>query len=455
MLLLSDRGSLHRTDLRFSEEGRDQNSDTEPQIYEWPAEVRQLAEDMEGSRWPPGPLSGRAFSEVDMEPVYQSTVTLLFFGPVLSVVKGLFKLDKQDQSSDQADDVYETIDSMHSFWQNLDVPVEHVLTTFDVAFRAGEEPNSASRADFFTKSVLNSKRGYRALMQGRIPTEHISKQAPWHYNLTPSLRRLVPAISDSPGETIQNLRRYDLQSDDYRPGASISKEIEAREHLALDLALSKDVYSPHAIQLIDPYATLDEAFETMSRATEAMSIGIPEPPPVQFGFLRPVSGGGADHYGKVKDGGEDGTNCPLGVRLLLKEWEVGSDPQTYTHQDPYDSSGPTAAVSRGINKATTEGSTELKSQFQPQRAPPVIVAAPMAPPAIVSTQLRPPLLAQSQDSRITPISHIGSQPAQFGASQDPSSQEIFMSSTQILPGPYGGRLVPAKKKPAKKRLGGF
>ncbi len=129
MLLLSDRGSLHRTDLRFSEEGRDQNSDTEPQMYEWPAEVRQLAVDMEGSRWPPGPLSGRAFSEVDMEPVYQSTVTFLFFGPVLSVVKGLFNLDKQDQSSGQADDVYEIIDSMHSFWQNLDVPVEHVLTT--------------------------------------------------------------------------------------------------------------------------------------------------------------------------------------------------------------------------------------------------------------------------------------------------------------------------------------
>jgi hypothetical protein len=35
-----------------------------------------------------------------------------------------------------------------------------------------------------------------------------------------------------------------------------------------------------------------------------------------------------------------------------------------------------------------------------------------------------------------------------------ASSQDFMTSTQILPGPFGGRQL-IKKKPAKKRLGGF
>jgi hypothetical protein len=321
-----------------------------------------------------------------------------------------------------------------------------VLKSYDIAFQSGREPNDPSRADFLTGSAVNSLRGYRSLIQERLPLEQLAKDAEWHHDWTSTFKQLVPDVSDTVQELHDNLKRYDLTTDDYRPGPSLRTEKEAREQLTLDLALASDVYAPHSIKPADPDTQVDDVFETMSRATEAMSIGIPEPRPVQFGFLRPES---QDHYDRRE---ERKLECPLGVRLLLSEWEIGADPREYEYRDPYDNTELPSVPARAAKKATDKTpATEQKSQ--PLRMPPVVAIAPTAPPTIAGTQpVRPTPATQSQGADDL---YKGSQPIQGPLAAMQSSQEMLLPSTQILPGPFGGRPGPVKKKLAKKRIGGF
>src|SRR6266404_5318154 len=114
---------------------------------------------------------------------------------------------------------------------------------FDIAFRSGEEPAHGSRTDFFTQSALSSRRGFRALAQGRVTPETLMSGARWHLSLEPVLRMFVPDISCDVRTIVERLRKYDLILDDYRSGSSLRRESEAREQLAVDLALSMDVFS--------------------------------------------------------------------------------------------------------------------------------------------------------------------------------------------------------------------
>ncbi|GJE90784.1 hypothetical protein PsYK624_069280 [Phanerochaete sordida] len=429
VLQLSDRGSLHRLDVVLGSDER--ASEGFSRTHEWSHEVLDLDNEAQSAVADEGQFSGRAFTEVDMEPMY----------------KRIYGMDGHQPPADDPDTFYDTLDALPKFWRDAEAPIEQVLTTFDVAFRSGQDPNNPSRADFFTGSAINYRRGYRALIQDRMPSEELARRSAWHHDWTPTLRHFAPDFSSSAQKTHDTLKRYDLLVDDYRPGPSLRAEAEAREQLTLDLALASDVYAPHAVNQAEVDPLLDDALETMSRATEAMSIGIPEPPPVQFGFLRPEI---RDHYGKAQ--AEQKAECPLGVRLLLSEWAVGADPHEYEYRDPYDNSEPPAAPGRPGKKVEKTAAAEAKAQ--PPRMPPVIATAPMAPPPIAASQSsrpRPP--AQSQDT--APL-HMGSQPTQFPPSSQPSqSQEMLFPSTQVLPGPFGGRPAPVKKKPAKKRMGGF
>ncbi len=330
----------------------------------------------------------------------------------------------------------------------------------DVVFRSGQEPDTPSRTDFFTGNELNSRRGFRALRQNRIPLEQVAREAPWHYDIHPYVSTFLPELCPSPEDTFDALSSHDLQMDDYRTGPSIRREGEAREQLTLDLALSTDVYAPNPIKLNPDLSgnAEDDAFETMSRATEAMSIGVPEPPPVQFGFLRPDFSKGTDHYAEEKEHDRK-PEQPLGVRLLLKDWEIGSDPESYMYYDPYGISG--IAAPRPIRPTRLppvhEAALRPTQQTQSQKAPPVIASSvPMAPPPILSNQpprVLPKANWQSQDV-VMAAPRMGSQPDAYVSQDGSQSQEMFIPSTQVLPGPFGGRPA-AKKKPAKKRLGGF
>jgi hypothetical protein len=298
----------------------------------------------------------------------------------------------------------------------------HVPTRFDIAFRSGEEPTHASRADFLTQSALSSRRGFRALTQGRVPREVLIRGAAWYVNLEPVLQGFVPDIARDAQSTAERLCRYDLILDDFRSGSSLRRESEAREQLAVDLALSTDVYSARSFTKAE---NEDDEFETMSRAAEAMTLSDTGLPSVHFGYLSPIPA--ADH----RENTPTGVGLPAGVRLLLGEWDIGTDPDQYTYRNPYDDDPP-GATSHGLTP-------RHGAQATPMMAPPIIAYSQTAPLVSVSQPISSRLAGDATDSA------------------EPDIHFSLLASTQVLPGPFGGRLPIGKRKGAgvKKRVGGF
>ncbi|CAL1705209.1 unnamed protein product [Somion occarium] len=441
---LSDRGSVHRMDFQYSSTASGSPIMCDGGSVKWSEDVYELEKDLENRHAEPGPMGERRYEETDLTDAYTS----LFCG---------------EDSGDNPNATYDVLDTMPVFWQKQEAPVEHILTTFDIAFRSGSEPRDPSRDDFFTGTPLDSVRGYRALKQGRIPLEAVIKRSSSHWNILPILRHLVPDVHEDTEELLHRLSRYDLASSEDRPAASFRRETEAREQLALDLALSSDLFSSRVVKT--EVAVQEDDFETVSRATEAMSIGVAEPPEMKFRFLDPISLEGEERARKSDEKAAEsesgGFLLPLGVRLLLSDWTIGTDPQEYMYVDPYDASTAPSMHTMPRMQEKSRKQAPLPSAAtgsqggQPQRPPPV-VAGPSAPPPIASSQLvhppRVPSLPQSQ--QVPPRMFNGaSQPTQAGPPM--SQNHMSMPSTQVLPGPYGGRPEPVKKKPAKKRVGGF
>lgn len=337
--------------------------------------------------------------------------------------------------------------------------------------RSGPEPANASRNDWVTGSALDCVAGYRALGQGRVPRDELTRKAAWHLDISPFIRRTVPDHGENPQNTLENLSRYDLADGPDRTAPSFRRESEARSQLALDLSLASDVFAPKRPGK-GPAATLDEDLLNISRSTEAMSLGDVEPAPVHFSFLRPICKTDPRGLPSASENviGELAAKSmmPPGVRLLLQEWDVGADPMQYEYRDPYDeAAAPPANVGRPSKVPPPQGAQSVQeprpstqTQTQTQRPPAIASSVPNAPPAISASQppvtRRPLAAARSQDAFVAPTPRppsSRSQPAEtWGA---PASSQEFMTSTQVLPGPHGGRPVPAKKKGAKKRLGGF
>ena len=334
--------------------------------------------------------------------------------------------------------------------------------------RSGPEPAEASRNDWFTGSALDSAAGYRALVQSRIPREELARRSPWHLDVSPSIRRHVPEFVLEPQKTLENLARYDLADGPDRTADSYRREAEARSQLALDLSLAADVF---ASQYPGQGATtsFDEDMLSISLSTQAMSLGGgPELSPVQFGFLRPSRAkavsprhgkAGSDTNVETEDTAQ--SLVPLGVRLLLQEWEIGTDPNGYMYHDPYDdAAGLRQAVLRPAKPRPVSPQHAVSTPPPTQRPPTIATAAPRAPPAVAASQpvapRKPVATTRSQDvfpaQSQRPLNGT-SQPTDTWAAP-PFSQEP-VAATQVLPGPHGGRPNAAKKKPAKKRIGGF
>ena len=202
-----------------------------------------------------------------------------------------------------------------------------------------------------------------------------------------------------------------------------------------------------------------------------MSLGDLDPSPVQFSFLRPLV---KDDPRGVPFTDEDEANtlkaiAPLGVRLLLQEWDIGTDPYEYVYRDPYDETAqPPDRMQRPAKPALPKDAPTIKetgppAQTQIQR-PPAIASSTITrgPPPIAASQpaapRKPLVAARSHGSLVTGPQRAmpsGSQPQDAQSAGLPPPSQEFMASTQVLPGPHGGRPVPAKKKPVKKRVGGF
>lgn len=270
-------------------------------------------------------------------------------------------------------------------------------------------------------------------MRSKLITE-----AGWHFNLEPVLRIFVPDISCEVKTMVERLHKYDLIVDEYRSGSSLRRESEAREQLAVDLALSTDVFSARAFAKSKADVTEDDKLETMSRATEAMSFSVTGPPPVQFGYLSPI----VHNTPSAMDDASTDIELQPGIRLLLAEWDIGTDPDQFTYHDPYDDQQP-AINSPVVPSPIRKRAGKEAPATQTQR-----------PPLVATTA---PAIADSRGALTTTIST--SQPVMTAerASDLPSDSHAAMASTQCVPGAYGGRLPTGKKKIAlvKKRVGGF
>lgn len=287
----------------------------------------------------------------------------------------------------------------------------------------------------------NTKQTFDALMRGGVATQELAARAKWRYNIQDTSIPALNCHSVNCNALNEQLKKLNLASDVEGNDPSARRETEAREQLVVDLALSNDVYSARQLH---SSATDEATRDTMTHPAEISHME--EPPEVKFGYFRPIRKSGVDHYAnKDPDGEQDrGVSSPLGVRLLLAEWKLGTDPNDYVYRDPYGLADMDEQPTTQFRKAPGTTPMTQKKQMAPQR-PPVVVAAATQPP-VVHTFERAPPVTQSQV-----IQRRHSQQIEPGL--DAFSQEPLMS-TQVLPGPFGGRPA-AGKKPAKKRIGGF
>lgn len=314
----------------------------------------------------------------------------------------------------------------------------YCLGSLDVISDIGNGNKLTSHTNFFASTNINAEEGFDALMRSQIPTEELAGLAKWHYNIQDTSIPVLNYLSADCNSLHEHLEELNLVSGAERHDASVQRETKAREQLVLDLALSNDVYSTKQIPKVHSFASSEVTANTVVHPMGPYS---EEPPEVQFGYFRPIRKSGADHYAERNQDGEQdaGISSPLGVRLLLAEWELGADPNNYTYRDPYGLVDIEEQPIPQYRKPPAAPPTTQKKQMPPQR-PPAVVAATQPP--LVHTVERPPMI-QSQPVQLQ----------QFEPGSNVFSQEPVIS-TQVLPGPFGGRPA-AGKRPVKKRLGGF
>ena len=258
---------------------------------------------------------------------------------------------------------------------------------------------------------------------------------------------------------MNRLQSHNLLLDDNRTKESLKLENDACEQLALDLGMASRVYSSNrfsqpGLAPLEQAQTFEDVVADMSLATGALSINVSGPPPVHFGFLTPTVAGRSDRSPSVGSDNPhtphagEAESVPVGVRLLMNEWNVGEDPKDYKYLDPYgdDTSSPT-------DQGYRAGIEPLR--VQNAQSQPVDPVPRFNPPTVMATRA-PPFVAPSKATVVKEREKI---PVGGGFSQENplqtqgSSQEVMMVNTQVEPGKFGDRKTGQKKR--QKRVGGF
>ncbi|KLO11894.1 hypothetical protein SCHPADRAFT_941714 [Schizopora paradoxa] len=464
LLELNEQGSIHHMELVYETDGAESFESRRSQLtLHWSDEVKKLDKQSEGLRPDYGRLGGRELVEVDLSGLYEK------------LVNADEEANRQDAEGN-AESLYDLLDRIPSFWRNSEMEPTTSTTLFDVVFNSNEDPIPQARADFLTGTPLNSTRGYRALRQGRLSLssdkmKKLRGEAGWHFDLASTLRNLDSAVfrEDENSSDSDALTPYTVSRRNEIPEAD-QRESESGQQLALDLALSTDVMRSASFKSTHPNKS-DESLEiadTLSIATGKLSLNnrTDEPPHVAFGSCRPSERDTKAYYKETHVYGDEDNEMediekpvemPLGVRLLLNEWVVGSDPKDYAYVDPY-----------GLKERHEEGPqdnfivmTQASMAQTQSQAPPTIIATkklastqPKQPPAILPASqplAKAQVLPRQLQTQASYSQVFGTQPDSQG--QD---SQYAMASTQILPGPFGGRPAAGpKKKPPKKRIGGF
>lgn len=323
--------------------------------------------------------------------------------------------------------------------------------SFDVVFSSGSPPLFEKRATFLTGSLLDSARGFRARRQDRLPTVEVAQSAAWHFNLCPTLNQIAPDVFDKtePSKSLVPRDPYRVSRDEELPVAD-RRETEARERLALDLALATYVYSGLPFKktnlqqtssaadgeepnLSQEVRSQEEEETLLTQAAERLSLqhgtdargAVPPPPKVQFGYLRPVERDPGRHYRSDVDAGasadasrsasrsrlkaksksgertkskdddkaittkfDDGVEptLPLGVRLLISEWTVGDDPGAYTYVDPYDLDSAGAVAGHAPLRGRRKEAGDKENEGEGALGAQIGLSSIRAPPTIVAAR---------------------------------------------------------------------
>ncbi|CAK5262766.1 unnamed protein product [Mycena citricolor] len=410
-LRLSDLGAIHGWQI----------TDKHPVELkvDWSEDVRRLHSESAALRDEPTRLGAHQPTLIDLSPAYEK----------------IFYPKDEDELEESAEALYDMIEKAPTLSQEETNERDNgIRTTFDLLFQSGEKPAQVARSDFLTETVIDSERAYHALLQGRLSSSTLQGSSKWTHDHLETLRAFDHTYVADPHSFVDNLRQSDPISDSDRAASSLRRETRAREQLALDLSLARNIYSSR------PFHTAEEADQELETMTAVMSLA-DEPAQFKFAFLRPVVHPEAVVTGKF---GEE--IVPSSVRSLLKDWDVGTDPKKHLFKD-FDeelSVAGNAPLSHNPTKGRFRPTQDVKSH------PPLIgLSQPVANRHKFLSQDRPMLQDLAVQRRPPLVS--GSQPMEID--KDRSQSQEMMASTQILPGAFGGR--PAIKKKVKKRIGGF
>ncbi|KAJ4475232.1 hypothetical protein C8J55DRAFT_562217 [Lentinula edodes] len=384
MFRISERGRLTYVDLKQT--GNDITSSFAATQF-LPSETK----DIPVLRPDLGPVGAREFSQTNLRPAYEQ-----LFSSLVSV-------DTQEEKN--AEVVYDLLEQIPSFWQQ-DTPIEQVLTTYDILFRTGDEPGHTSRADFLTETVFNSTRGYRILLQDRLPIHSLMDGASWYSDIAPIMNHFDESTVGNIRSIAECLRSFDLSLSPDHPIQASRRQNKAREQLALDLTLSKDIFSTQRFTQFPRTPAGD--------CTEASGPSAP----VHFHYLQPMPR--HDHYSREEQQ-ENNVNFPFGVGLLLEDWDVGADPDKYIYNNTYDvEAEPKLETKPKMRMQPVQSQTTLlPSSLSQSQMPPSIAILPVNQPLAL------PFRVSGVQSQMTEPTEVESQ--------------VLMTSTQVLPGPFGGR----------------
>lgn len=305
----------------------------------------------------------------------------------------------------------------------------------------------------------------------------LERSSGWSTSLAPTLRGqatlgdddLISAEWQSMAHRARLLKqRYGLPAADAGQSRAQRLAATACEQVILDTTLSSHLFSPRTILGTEP--------SVLSRPNEPLPAHL-EPPSLQFSYFRPMAqpkGAGVATQDSDEDDEHDWKRPNLksvGVRMLLSEWHVGSDPAEYAWNNPYVLEPNAAGSQSQVQEKMAKRKGPSPSPFPP-RAPPTFQSS-QAAPAILSTVREgvPSRFAATVPafgsgfgggaaakkvsfSASQPIAEASSGP--YGDGMDSQSQSQMGAATQVVPGAWGGRPAVAKdKKKAKKRMSGF
>lgn len=263
--------------------------------------------------------------------------------------------------------------------------------------------------------------------------------------------------------------RFDELMSTYTARSGLDKREKDRiqhdtQRLVLDLVLSRTVVhseDPQALttppQRAGSNAVAIETPEDLFQRTQDLTLD--EQPKIEFRHLIPretFDETQADSSRQVQPPDKD-PKAHLqssSARQLLGEWQIGSDPSEYIWSGWRDTSTQSQSQVPTPHRRPVR---PLPSPRAPQRAaqsqPTLGRYVPEIPPTHAPTFALPPTV---RPLTFQPTANTNARSSPPPVLQSSQAYPDIGPSTQVERGPFGGRLeTKARKKPAKKRVGGF